>query len=121
MKASTVGDMFWADHPEPQKPLYDSAYTDCPICGGRMKKKAEMCRECWDEFRKKRWAVINVSDMLDRHRRIRLAVESGHWTFEELMTLAAGEETDLPTWEEIAEAAPRLMIQYWCERNGVGV
>ena len=85
-------------------------YTDCPVCGGRMRKASEMCAECWNKERAGRWAEDNWPAILERHHRFEAALEAG-WQLRYLWFLARIGK--IPTWAQIVARAPDVVIKRW--------
>ncbi len=89
---------------------WPKSYDTCPVCGGKMGKGYQMCRECRNAQRAGAWAEANRPAMRDRHRRFTVALACG-WTIAELMALCEAQR--LPTMRQMLAERPAEFIRYW--------
>jgi len=82
-----------------------SEFTECPACGGRMHRTAELCQDCHEEHANT-FGPIDLESKKERDERFRLAEQAG-WTVQELLELARQDK--LPTREQIV----KRMINNW--------
>ena len=99
---------------EPKRGRFPGEFAECPACGGRMHRDAQLCKKCRtahaDVF-----GPIDLEGKAERDHRFQLAEQAG-WTVGELLELARNGE--LPTYEEIAARDIGVVIRAYCEGMG---